>query len=462
MLITRLRAAATAAGLAAALLVAAPALALTDEDVVRPMRDDIALSQAAIAELARQGAARHAELEQWLAYRQGLAQALADNAARLQELHERDRTIAAGFVSVATALTPRGGDQAYVPHIGWGIFGFFEKHRDDTNAAIAEAEGAVAQGETQFHVAGTGWITGDQLEAQIAAARKAIDDLQAALDAGSWQIHYPGIGWVSRTALEARIAAKEAEIAGTLETIAKGDYQVHVPGIGWTTRNGVETMIANAESRFAEVTATFDGETAQIHRPIGGWITLAGVHAAMQSREDEIAGLQQAAADGSFQHHLPGIGWVTGDGLDAQITEALRGVAEVEAASAAGTYQVPSALGWTDRNRATEQLALPDCRPQGPSPCIQAEHRPHYQDVLARIPTAVQADVAVRELRIALLEAFRAAIGSHIGPRVDQLSLELAQWAATQNEFSQELGILRQNHERYVAWLRAVIDTQIP
>ena len=114
------------------------------------------------------------------------------------------------------------------------------------------------------------------------------------------------------------------------------------------------------------------------------------------------------------------------------------------------------------RPQPTAALALPDCRPQGPTPCLDPALRPHYQDVLRRIPAAVAADLAVRQRRLALLTTFRAATGGHIRPRIEQLQMELAQWAATQGEFSHELDLIRQQHDDRVAWLRAVIDGQIP
>ena len=166
--------------------------------------------------------------------------------------------------------------------------------------------------------------------------------------------------------------------------------------------------------------------------------------------------------DRSFEHHLPTIGWTSGDKLDTAITDALNGIADVEKQSADGTYAVPGPGGWPDRNAATAALALPDCRPQGPSPCLSPDDRPRYQDVLRRIPIAVAADLAVRQRRLALLEAFQAAIGGHIRPRVEQLSMELEQWAGTQGEFAIELDLIRQQHDDRVAYLRSVIDGQIP
>ena len=204
------------------------AKAVTIDEIVRPQRDAIALCTDARAELNRQFALRMKELEEVKAWHQSLQAALADQIAFQAEENERARAAEDMFVSRAGSLVVKPGDQAWVPHIGWGIFGFFEKHRDDTNKAIAEAEGAIGRGETQFNVQGVGWLSGDGLAELLAADAKAMADLQTALDTGVWQINYPGLGWVSGQSLDACAAGNEKRIKELQEQVSKGEFQINV------------------------------------------------------------------------------------------------------------------------------------------------------------------------------------------------------------------------------------------
>jgi hypothetical protein len=452
-----------ALSLCLALLAPAPALAVSAEDIVRPWQDDIAMTKRAIDELARQGAQRLSELGATKALHAAMTQALADNVAALDLLQQRDQANEERFVSGAGALRVSGGEQSWVPHIGWGIFGFFEKHRDDTNKAIAEVDAQIAAGDAQFFILGLGWQSGKSLAALVAADQKAMDDLQAALGAGTWQIFYPGIGWADRNGLEARIAGDQKQIDDTLAVIAKGEYQVFVPQLGWVTRNAVNQQIESAKAELAAVEAQFQAGDAQIWRAIGGWITTKSVQGAMDGLAKQQAALEAAAQQGSFVHYLPLLGWVDGRGIDATIQARQDEVAKVQDSAAAGTYAVPSGCcGWLDGNNIQRLLALPDCVPNGPSPCLNPADRPHVQDAQRRLGPSIALDIAVREAEIALFKAWRAALAGFIEPQVKIYQEGAAQWARTQAEFDIELAAIRQRIEDRIAFLHAVLDRQIP
>jgi len=442
---------------------APPALAVSAEDIVRPWQDDIALTKRALDELARQGAQRLSELEAIKTLHASMTGALQDNVDMLELLQARDQANADRFVGAAAALKVSNGEQSYVPHIGWGIFGFFEQHRANTNKAIDEVDAQVAAGEAQFFIQGLGWHSGKSLAALVAGDQAAIDALQKALDEGSWQIHYPGIGWADRRGLEGRIAANQKQITDTLDVIAKGDYQVHVPHLGWVTRNAVSKMIADAKAELAAVEAQFGAGDAQIHRAIGGWITMKSVQAAMDQLAKQQKDLEAAAAAGSFQHHLPNVGWVTGEGLDNLIKARQEERSKVEAAAGAGTYVVPSGCcGWIDGNNISRLLALPDCRPEGPTPCLTPSDRPHLQDAQRRLGPTVAVDLAVRQAEIDLYAAWRAALGGFIEPQVKLLRESGQQWGRTQAEFDIELAAIRQRVQARIDFLQEVIERQIP
>lgn len=440
-----------------------PAFAVSDADTVRPWVDDNELVKEAEVELARQVDLRRQELQQVMALHVQMREALAENAARLKELHDRDLAVATLFVGAAPSLKPADGDQSFVPHIGWGIFGFFEQHRDNTNKAIQEAEGAVARGEMQFSVPGLGWLSGDGLDALIAGDQRAIDDLQAAADAGTYQIAFPGIGWVDANGLKARRAANDKAIAEALAIIAKGEYQVHVPHLGWVTRNAVEAQIAQLEAELKGLEGSKSAGTLQIHRAIGGWITLVSTQQAMDGLSAESDGLLAKLASGDYQVHLPAIGWVSGKAVDDLVKARQADLAKMIQTAAEGRYTVPSGCcGWVDQENVQRLLALPDCRPQGPTPCLPEGHRASLQDAQRRIPVAVDVDSQVRQMEIDLYLLWRGLLDKLARPRLEQIDLALQQWARTQSEFDIELAQHRHRIERRITWLREVIDTRIP
>lgn len=441
----------------------APVLAVSAEDIVRPWQDDIAMTGRALDELARQGAQRLSELGATKALHAAMTQALADNVAALELLQQRDQANEERFVAAAGSLKVSGGDQSWVPHIGWGIFGFFEKHRDDTNKAIEQVDAQVAAGEAQFFILGLGWQSGKSLAALVAADQKAMDDLQAALDAGTWQIFYPGIGWADRRGLEARIVGDQKQIDEALAVIAKGEYQVFVPQLGWVTRNAVKQQIAAAEAELAAAEAQFQVGDAQIWRAIGGWITTKSVQGAMDELAKQQEALEAAAQQGTFVHYLPLLGWVDGRGIDATIQARLGEVAKIQDSAAAGTYAVPSGCcGWLDGNNIQRLLALPDCVPNGPSPCLNPPDRPHVQDAQRRLGPSIAVDIAVRQAEIELFKAWREALAGFIEPQVKLYHEASEQWARTQSEFDIELSAIRQRIDDRIAFLQSVLDRQIP
>ena len=438
------------------------AAAVTVEEIVRPQRDAIAHCADARSELARQGALRMKQLEEVKAWHQSLEGALADLIAFQEQEYERARAAEALFLSRAPSLVVEPGDQAWVPHIGWGIFGFFEKHRDDTNKAIAEAEGAIGRGETQFNVQGVGWLSGDGLAELLAADAKAMADLQTALDTGVWQINYPGLGWVSGQSLDACAAGNEKRIKELQEQVSKGEFQINVVNLGWVTRNSLQAMIDGEKARLKQLDADAAAMTLQISRAIFGWQTLAGVQAHIDAATKEKTAYEAAAAT-TISYNVPSIGWTTGEALDAAIAAAEKEVAGVLQVAGEGKYAVPTGLGWLDMNAIQAALALPDCRPKdSPSPCLPPEHRPLLQDGAERVPVAVDTDVAFRQQRIDLLKAYRAEIAKLAEPRLALFDLDLAQWGRMQDEFTAEVAEHRKVIERKLKWLQEIMQTEIP
>ncbi|MBL9010524.1 MAG: hypothetical protein JNL56_05020 [Alphaproteobacteria bacterium] len=436
--------------------------AVTVEEIVRPQRDAIAHCEDARAELARQGALRMKQLEEVKAWHQSLEQALADLIAFQEQEYERAKAAEALFVSRAASLVVEPGEQSWVPHIGWGIFGYFEKRRDDTNKAIAEAEGAIERGETQFNVQGVGWLSGKALKDLLAADAKAMADLQTALDTGVWQISYPGLGWVSGQSLAACRADNEKRIKALQEQVTKGEFQIHVVNLGWVTRNSLQAMIDGEEKRLKQLDADVAAMTLQINRAFFGWQTLAGVHSHMDKAKKDKAAYEAAAA-ATISYNVPSIGWTTGNDLDVAIARAEKEVAGVLQTAGEGKYAVPTGVGWLDMNAIQAALALPDCRPKdSPSPCLPPEHRPILQDGAARVPIAVDTDVAFRQQRIDLLKTYRAEIATLAQPRIALFDLDLHQWGRMQDEFTAEAGEHRKVIERKIKWLKEIMQTEIP
>ncbi|MCC6919058.1 MAG: hypothetical protein IT548_07625 [Alphaproteobacteria bacterium] len=438
------------------------ARAVTVDEIVRPQRDAIDHCNDARSELARQFALRLKELEEVKAWHESLTGALADQVAFLAQENARAKAAEDTYVSRAGPLTVKPGDQAWIPTIGWGIFGFFEKHRDDTNKAIAEAEGAIARGETSFHIEGAGWLTGKSLAGIIAADTKGMADQQAIYDRGEWNINYPGLGWVGGTALTQCVADNQKKIAELQDVVSKGEFSIHVVNVGWVTRNSLQAMIDGQNAQLKQIEAAASEGSLSIHRAISAWTTLKAVHEHMDATKKTKTDYEAASAS-TASFNVPSVGWTTGEGLDAAIAALEKEVAGILQTASDGKYAVPSGVGWVDMNAIRAALALPDCLPKdSPQPCLAPEHRPLLQDAQARVPIAVDTDVGIRRLRIDVLKAYRAEITKLAEPRQAQLDLDLAQWGRLQDEFTAELGEHRKVIARKVKWLQEIMQTQMP
>ncbi len=448
--------------LAAGFLLSPFARAVTAEDIVRPQRDAIEQCQAARAELDRQFALRLKQHEELTAWHQSLKEALADLVAFLAQEHDRAQAVAETFVARAPAMTVKPGNESWIPHIGWGIFGFFEKHRDDTNKAIEEAEGAIARGETSFNIAGAGWQSGQSIEATLAEDAKAAAALQEQAAKGEWSISYPGLGWVNGNSLAACVADNEKRIAQLLDQVSKGEFSIHVVNVGWVTRNGLQAMIDGEKKALADLEAAAAAGKLSINRAFFGWQTLEGV-AGHLAETSKIKSDYEAAAGSTVSFNVPSIGWTTGDQLGEAIAAEEKALAAMLQTAGEGKYAVPSGLGWVNMNDIEAALARPDCRPKdSPSPCLPPEHRPILENARSRVPLAVETDAEVRQAHIDLLKAYRAAIASLAEPRSAQLALDLAQWTRMQDEFDAELAEHRRNSERRLKWLQEIMANEMP
>jgi hypothetical protein len=71
-------------------------------------------------------------------------------------------------------------------------------------------------------------------------------------------------------------------------------------------------------------------------------------------------------------------------------------------------------------------------------------------------------DISFRQQRIDLLKVYRGEIALLAEPRIALFDLDLAQWARMQDECAVEVGEHRKVIERKLAWLREVMQTEIP
>jgi hypothetical protein len=421
--------------------------AVTREDIVKPFRDNIELFKEGLLDVARQGQLRLKQIEEWKAWQTRLREALAESGQRQKEENARRQAAADRIVNAGGSLTLDAAGNLHVPHLGWGVLSTLAKHRDDTNKAIAQVEGTLASGDASLHLQGLGWTTGKALDASISALGKQMTDLQAVIGAGDFQINYPGLGWVSRKSLEASVAAEEKKIAETLAVIDKGEYQVHIPNIGWITRNGLQALIKKDQDDLAALEAVFQKEEAQINRPLLGWVTLKSLHGMMDGLKKQIEDIQKSVGAATFQDNLASAGWVNGQQLQGSIDAAEKGIADVRAALAARTYAVPVAgSGSMNAQQIAEALKNPKLTP---------EARAALQKGLSHIPIAGQVDIAVRELEVAKLKGFLAALPRHAQPLLDKIKLDLDQRALLQGEFAPELQAHRKRLERHMRWLES-------
>ena len=362
--------------------------------------------------------------------------------------------MADAYVAAAPSLVPLEGETAHIPRFGWGVFGIIEQHRDDVNAAIAEVDATVAQGEYSFDVKAQGWRTGAELEAAILADADRISELEQSLSDGAFSINYPGLGWVDRTQLESCITSEQQTIDDIFAQIAAGEYAMNLPNLGWITRNELEARIEQAEAELEALRAQKASGEMSINRAGAGWFTHHELNDQIAAETAALNEVQATISDGTFVHNFPTGGWLSANDINAAIESAREGISEVQATVGDGAYPVPMTNGWSNRNEATEALALPDCVEHGPTPCLNPDLRPHYQDALGRIPIAVQTDIALRQLDIGKLESWLGAIASHATPQIDKFNITLDIYGVRQAEFDIELANDEARLQRNIDWLR--------
>lgn len=427
---------------------------VTREEIVRPWQDDILLCREALAEIARQANLRQKQIEELKAWHTRCLGAIAEAEERLKEENNRKVAAADRVVNGAQSLVLNDKGDAHIPGYGWGVVGTIAQHRIDTDKAIAETMKPVGEGTAQFHVAGLSWVTRDGLAAIIAADDKAIADLRAAVDAGSFQIYYPGMTWVSRTGLEGRIASNEKSIAETYAAIEAGTYQVYIPHLTWMSRNSMQKLIEDTEAEFKRLEASFSNGEVQIHRPLLSWFSLTQLHGLMDGIKKQIAEHQRSVAEMLFNDHIATYGWATGTAIGEAIKTVEKGIADVNASLAAGTYAVPlSTGGWANANQIREAYKQPNLKP---------EQRAALDKGMAHIPVAAGVDISLRELDLAKLRLYQAALARHATPLEERYTLELNQRANLQAEFDLELAAHKHRFDRRLAWLRECLAKYIP
>jgi hypothetical protein len=433
---------------------AAPAL--TAEDVLRVHRDRIELCEQAGPEILRQADRYQQHLETWIAYRRTWLEEMQRNIQRLEEEHQRARAVADQVEAVAPSLRVLGGDAGSIPHFGYGnVFNLVRQHRDRTNAAIDEAMGTVSAGGFRFHVSasGGGWLTRRGLEERIARDEVAIREMRRTVDEGSYRIHHPVLGWVSGSTLEACVAREEAAMAEVMAQIEAGEYRVHLPHLGWVTRNILEARIAQLRDEVATLEARHGAGEVRIWRSARDWFTRPGLDRWLDENQTAQQDARARAARDAFQHPLPIIGPVTASQIAEIIAQRQASIAGIRRQAADGEYSVPGPGGGLTANGARERLALPTCRPQGPSPCLSPETRLQLEDVLRRIPIAVTFDIAVRELEIRRLETWQGAIDQHLAPEIARLQTERGLLTMLHGEFAEDLREQQEHLQRQIRYL---------
>ncbi len=441
--------------LAACTLLAAQARALSAETVLMPLRDRILLCEAGLSELDRQAALLQQQMKATAAWRVRLKQALLLNVNLLTIDQQRRQAIADLGAARVQPLTALNHDQGLVPHLGWGDPASYGDRRSAVAAAIAEENAALARGETQFLLPGQGWVTGAGLDSIIAADAERMAAFQAQLDAGDWHIVFPGLGHISRTGLEncARDAVEKYE--ATRAQIEAGAFRVNMPGLGWVTAKSLTDQIAALETQLDGVRGSLGSTEFFIQRADKGRFNAPTLSNEIAANATAGKTLRDAIGAQTWHHHMPALGRVSASMLRDAIAAEMDAIAQVEAAAAAGDYPVPAN---TTRTQATERLSLPNCRQNGPNPCLPAEQRPALQDVLRRIPIAVQTDVDMRKLSLTRLKEFLAALPELAASELDRLAMVGANLDLLSPEFDRELVQYEQQLTGKIAYLRAVLD----
>lgn len=221
-------------------------------------------------------------------------------------------------------------------------------------------------------------------------------------------------------------------------------------------------MLAEQEKAVADQEQAHDDRAMNIHRSGWGWVTGVSLDARRDQRIEERRSLEIAVGELRFSHHIPGAGWVTAKALDEQIESLEEEIQETRDRAASSDYTIPGSQGWLNAQQAADLLAQPDCRPDGPRPCLDPKRRPLLHDYTHRFSPTLAVHIRLIEQEINKREAWRAQIGDHIAPRVKQIDNEVEQIGAMDNEFDQELHSARTRIQRRIDWLRDVRASQIP
>lgn len=427
---------------------------ISREVIVKPWRDDTLLCKEAMAEIVRQANLRQKQIEELKAWHTRCHQAIAEAEERLKEENDRKAAVADRVVNGAQSLVLNSNGDFHVPGFGWGLIGKIAQHTVDTNTIIAESMKPVSDGTAQFHVPGLGWVTRQGLAKIIVDDDKAIADLRASVDAGTFQIYYPALNWVSRTVLEGRITANDKSIADTFASIEAGTYQVYIPQLAWINRNGLLKLIEEAEAEYKTIEDGFGAGDTRIHRPLLAWFSFNQLQGSIEDIRKQIAAHQQSVTMNMFRDHVASYGWATGQELDSAIASVEQGIADVKAAVAAGNYGVPLATGgWANAIQIREASKQPNLKP---------EQRAALEMGMRHIATASEVDISIRELDLAKLKLYKAALAQQAMPLEDRLNLDLNQRADLQAEFDLEKLASKHRIDRRIAWLRQCLEAYIP
>ena len=447
-------------GITAVAWAGGPAWAMTAEDVVTPWRDQIATCSEAMDEIAYQADMARSDIDADIARLNALAEAIAQGEADLAAHHDYLHAMADLIVTAAPGIAEPGAEGANLPRIGWGIFGYFEQRRDETNAAIREAEAAIAEGTTAFGVQGHGDLSRQSLAEAIAQRVSDRAGLDAAVDGGSFAINYPELGLVTRPDAEACIAEAEGHISETFALIAAGEYTHHIPHLGFVTRNTIEAMIAETQAQIDALAAAQQAGALVILRPLHPVaLTAADLDALVADLEARSATLAQAVADGSFQHGLPVYGVVSRESIAGMLAALAEATQTAQAALDAGTYMISAAhFGGIDRAQAEVLLNLPDCRINDPRNCLGPGVRSILQDALVRIPLAAGFEIALLALEIDLWEGYAAVLDARAAPEETMLALARRRLELLVPEFDRELAAYRSQLSRRLDWLGRARD----
>lgn len=418
--------------------------AMSKNDILQPIQDDLNQAKAAMQELDRQFDLRLQYLQDNLKLLNNLQNDVQQAELRLQQEFDARNKALDRAVLTAWQLINELDDVVHIPLFGAmrveEMRALREKERLDMEKIVA----LVQSGDYFFQIPGRGQLSKNTLEDSIAQQQESINLLERQASQGTFIIFYPGLGHVDRSQLETHAAQLEERINTINKQIASGDYIIILPHLGPVTKNILNTRIEDLKGAIAQLQQNYSQGEQRISRPGKDWTTkkqLAGLRDELQEKK---ANLQKELKNNTISFLLPP-GWSNAQTLKERIAALRESTSEIEATLHDKEYRVLLYDG-TWANQAQLDKALINA-------VIAPDIRHALQKGLQNITHSAILEKELYSLEAAKLELWLNEFQSIAAPHFALLNFQLNWTDALLKEYRRdEETALRRMHQE-LRWL---------